>query len=96
MITGFPANPIFPANQLTWQILTQTIDAGRLIWVGTKPGPVLIGGLSPNHIYSVASYVPGNNPPATGIVMLDNPHGVNNATLTFNELLQAIQEWWVQ
>jgi hypothetical protein len=96
MITGFSANPTRPVSELTWVRLTQALDAGQLVWVGTKPGPVLVGGLAPTHIYRLVSYVPGTNPPATGIVTLDNPQGINNASLSFTDLLLAVQHWWIE
>jgi len=96
MITGFPANATLPLSELTAERVEQELTAGRLIWVGTKPGPILVGGLAPSHIYSVVSIEPDPSDPSRYYVALENPHGTNNATLAFVDLLTAIHEWWIQ
>jgi len=98
-ITGFQANPTHVAPDLDWEDLTDAIDEGSLMWVGTAPGPLLVGGLAPTHIYRVVSYIAGPDPehPATGsFVTLDNPHGANDATIEFENLKQAISRWWIE
>ncbi len=91
MITGRDAPQQDPISRLNEATLRQAIDQHRLLWVWTNPAPLVMAGLAPNHIYRVIGY-----DSMEGIVTLENPHGSNNATVRFTDLVNAMSYWWVE